>query len=185
VACVLLPGRLLLAAITFAQEFHNLWSRPDSCCECNNSYEEDEPERPNDGRRVCDEHFCFLQFRTYRTALYVTAIERIPVPMMKGMYIYGRYSRTPTFNKINTMPMSIALNARRLDAPGSTRTITPPIIQIPPTNDKIERLLIESGLIASVNCAAPGTDVGIECLAGKQEQRSKGRRTKKVFITKA
>tara|TARA_R100001594_G_scaffold98282_2_gene132717 strand:+ start:1438 stop:1734 length:297 start_codon:yes stop_codon:yes gene_type:complete len=98
--------------------------------------------------------------------------------------MYGRYSLTPTFNMINTMPISIALKARRLEAPGSTRTITPPIIQMPPTKDKIERLLIESGLMLSVNSDAPGTLCieGIECLAGKQEHNNKGITIKNLRI---
>jgi hypothetical protein len=58
--------------------------------------------------------------------------------------------------RMSTTPISIALKPLRLEAPGRTQMITPPTIHIPPTAERIERLLMDSELMASVNSDDPG-----------------------------
>ena len=53
------------------------------------------------------------------------------------------------------MPMSIAVPPLRFDIPGRTMQSTPPIMQIPPTAERIERSFIDS----APTCPVKGTPI--------------------------
>ena len=71
--------------------------------------------------------------------------------------------------RMSTTPISIAFMPLRLEAPGKTMMITPPTMQLPPTAERIERLLMDSELMES-KLEAPGIwSIGLELREEKQD----------------